>query len=114
MTGYQEQNLEHTEIYHALLEADVDAVVFVDCDHIVRYMNQCALQKYKKDLVGQSIFDCHNEQSNTVMREIFKEMKNGLPERLITDNDKQRIYMRSVRDAEGRLLGYYERYEHKA
>jgi hypothetical protein len=38
-------------------------------------------------------------------------MRAGLAERLITDNEKHRIYMRAVRDGSGRLLGYYERYE---
>lgn len=32
-------------------------------------------------------------------------------ERLTTDNEKHRIYMRAVRDADGQVLGYYERYE---
>jgi hypothetical protein len=31
--------------------------------------------------------------------------------RLITDSPKHRIYMRAVRDADGKLIGYYERYE---
>ena len=35
----------------------------------------------------------------------------GETERLITDNEKHRIYMRVVRDANGKVLGYYERYE---
>jgi len=35
----------------------------------------------------------------------------GLEERLITDNEEHRIYMRMVRDADGKVLGYYERYE---
>jgi hypothetical protein len=34
----------------------------------------------------------------------------GEEERLITDNEKHRIYMRAVRDADGKGLGYYERY----
>jgi hypothetical protein len=38
-------------------------------------------------------------------------MHDGLEERLITDNEEERIFMRVVRDAGGRVLGYYERYE---
>jgi hypothetical protein len=37
----------------------------------------------------------------------------GLEERLIGDDDQYRIYMRAVRDPEGEVLGYYERYEFK-
>ena len=45
------------------------------------------------------------------MKEIFEEMKNGLEERMITDSEQHRIYMRAVRDENGNLIGYYERYE---
>ena len=38
-------------------------------------------------------------------------MHEGLDERLIADNEKHRIYMRAVRDEDGNVLGYYERYE---
>ncbi len=30
---------------------------------------------------------------------------------MITDDEKHRIYMRAVRNEQGELLGYYERYE---
>ena len=37
--------------------------------------------------------------------------REGLEEELITDDERRRIYMRAVRDGDGKLLGYYERYE---
>lgn len=43
--------------------------------------------------------------------EILAAMQAGEDERLITDDEEHRIYMRAVRDAEGCLLGYYERHE---
>jgi hypothetical protein len=47
-----------------------------------------------------------------MMVEILAAMQaEGLEERLITDNEKWRIYMRAVRDVDGEVLGYYERYE---
>jgi hypothetical protein len=47
-----------------------------------------------------------------MMIEILAAMQEqGLEEQLITDNDEHRIYMRAVRDQDGRVLGYYERYE---
>ena len=45
------------------------------------------------------------------MIEILAAMQAGEEERLITDNEKHRIYMRAVRGADGQVLGYYERYE---
>jgi hypothetical protein len=46
-----------------------------------------------------------------MMIEILAAMHEGEDERLITDNEKHRILMRAVRDSDGRVLGYYERYE---
>jgi hypothetical protein len=45
------------------------------------------------------------------MVDILAAMHAGEEERLITDNEEHRIYMRAVRDQDGRVLGYYERYE---
>ena len=45
------------------------------------------------------------------MNEVLAALQAGEEERLVTDNEKDRIYMRAVRDPGGGLLGYYERYE---
>lgn len=97
----------------ALLDSLKDPVVFVDTGHTVRYINKAAEHHYKegRTLLGCSIMDCHNPTSNAVIREVFAALENGEDERLITDSPERRIYMRAVRDADGRLIGYYERYE---
>ncbi len=97
----------------ALLDSLKDRLLLADTDHIVRYMNKAAIAYYTggEALLGTSLLDCHNEQSQQMMVEILAEMHQGLEERLITDNAKHRVYMRAVRDAQGRVLGYYERYE---
>ena len=80
---------------------------------MICYMNRAAIDHYSEGeaLLGTSILDCHNPTSQKMILEIWQEMQNGLEEQLITDNHKHRIYMRAVRDEEGNLLGYYERYE---
>ncbi len=99
--------------YQMLLDSLVDPFLFVDTDHVIRYMNKPAIEHYSKgaDLIGTSIFDCHNELANQLIRKIFEQMLQGETERLITNNKKYRIYMRAVRDSSGKLMGYYERYE---
>jgi hypothetical protein len=76
-------------------------------------MNKAATDYYEEGaaLIGRSLFDCHNGQSQQMMVEILAAMYDGEEERLITDNTEQRIYMRAVRNGRGELLGYYERYE---
>jgi len=71
---------------------------------------------YYKVICGESLLQsnllkCHNEESQKMMIDILSEMKNRLDEKLITDNEKHRIFMRAVRDKKGNLLGYFERYE---
>jgi DUF438 domain-containing protein len=100
----------------AILESLKDPILFADSDHVTRYMNKAAITYYTGDesLIGRSLLDCHNEQSQKMMIEILAAMHKGEEERLITDDEKHRVYMRAVRDAEGQLLGYYERYEPSA
>ena len=87
--------------------------MFVDTEHVIQYMNKAAIFHFKagQDLLGKSIFDCHNENSKGKILEIFDAMNKGETERLIADNEKHRIYMRVIKDERGQVLGYYERYE---
>ncbi len=96
----------------AILDSLKDPVLFADTEHVTRYMNKAATEFYDggEGLIGRSLLDCHNERSQQMMKEILGEMHGGLTERLITDDDEYRIYMRVVRGVDGKVLGYYERY----
>ena len=97
----------------AILDSLKDPILVADPEHVTRYMNKAAIAFYEEgeSLIGRSLLDCHNEQSQKLMIEILAAMHQGLQEKLITDNEKHRLYMRVVRDEEGQVLGYYERYE---
>jgi len=97
----------------AILDSLKDPLLFADTEHITRYMNRAAIAYYSEgeSLLGRSLLACHNEQSQQQIIEILAAMQAGEEERLITDNEKYRIYMRAVRGADGQVLGYYERYE---
>lgn len=105
--------MTEAELHVAILDSLKNPVLFADTDHIVRYMNNAAIAHYDdgEALIGRSLMDCHNEESQAQMIEIMAAMRQGEEERRITDNDKYRIYMRAVRNGQGELLGYYERYE---
>ena len=104
-----------SNLIFALLESLKEPVVFADTDHTILYMNKAAIERYSDrggaGLVGRSLLECHNEQSQQMILEVLTAMKDGEEERLITDNEKQRAYMRAVRSPNGQLLGYYERFE---
>jgi DUF438 domain-containing protein len=101
------------ELMEAILNSLKDPVVYVDNDHIIRYMNKAAIANYAKwgNVIGKSIFDCHNAHSQEVICEIYAAFEQGEDERIISDNDRHRVYMRAVREKDGQLIGYYERYE---
>jgi DUF438 domain-containing protein len=101
------------ELLGAILDSIKDPILFADTGHTTRYMNKAAIAHYSQGaaLIGRSLFDCHNERSQAIMLEVLAALAAGEEERLITDNEKHRIYMRAVRDGAGHLLGYYERYE---
>jgi len=104
-------------IDYALLKAFLDSLkdpfLFVDTEHIIRYMNKTACSHFKDGaaLLNRSLLDCHNEDSCRIIRENLEAFKNGEDERLIHNSEKKRLFMRAVRDEKGELLGYYERYE---
>lgn len=102
-----------TAVMAAILDSLKDPLLFADTHHVTQYMNKAAIARYKdgEALIGRSLLDCHNEQSQEMMIEILAAMHEGVEEQLITDNEKHRIYMRAVRDEKGKLIGYYERYE---
>jgi hypothetical protein len=97
----------------AIVQSLKNPLLFADTEHTVRYMNKAAIAHYGEgeSLLGTSLLDCHTEQSQQVIIDTLADMQAGLEERLITDNEKYRIYMRVVRDEQGQVLGYYERYE---
>ncbi|MBU0638525.1 MAG: PAS domain-containing protein [Planctomycetes bacterium] len=98
---------------NALLDSLKDPFLFADTNHIIRYMNKAALAHYEEGaaLLGRSLMDCHNQDSQRQIHAILTALQQGEQERLITDNEKHRIFMRAVRNEAGDLLGYYERYE---
>lgn len=101
------------DFLHNLLNSLKKPILVADTDHVVFYLNKAAENFYTggRDLVGRSLFECHNEQSQQQMKDILQRMQAGLEEEMITDNKKWRIYMRAVRSPSGELIGYYERYE---
>ena len=105
--------MEQQELMTLLLDSWNESVVFVDTNHIIQYINAPARMHYAKwgNIIGKSIFNCHNSDSCQIIRDCFTRLQNGEEEILFADNEKHRVYMRAVRDNKSKLVGYYERYE---
>ena len=98
-----------------LLDSIDEEIVLVDTNHKIVFMNRRALEEYKhrggKSLIGKSIFDCHNENSKKTILEVYERLKNGEDEVELERSPSVRTFVRSVRDHNGNLIGYFERFE---
>ena len=108
--------MENGKLYSLLLDSWNKPVVFVDTGHIIRYMNKPAKRHYSKwgDMIGKSIFQCHNPDSCKIIKKTYAGLEEGAREILFVDSARHRVFMRAVRDESGALVGYYERYDPSA
>jgi DUF438 domain-containing protein len=92
-------------------------IVFADTNHIIRYMNKEARHKYYEcrgygELIGNSLLDCHNDASKAYLEKAVTSLKNhGNEIYLGVTSNNLRKYINPVRDENGDLLGYFERFE---
>ncbi len=102
------------EILNGILDAYAYEIVFVDRNHIVRYMNKVAKQRYGKRVqIGNSLFNCHNENSKIKIEEFLKRADDGENEmfELLNGKTGEREFFVPVRDSNNVVIGYYERHE---
>ena len=77
------------EILYNILDAYAYEIVFVDRNHIVRYMNKTAKQRYGSRVqVGNSLFNCHNENSKKRIEEFLERADAGEEEMFEVLNGK--------------------------
>ena len=100
----------------AILDTVDQPLVFVDNEHVIRFLNKPAEKWYYgkrgfSDLIGKSLLDCHAPASQDRIRELYRQLQDGEQEVFVCVNDRnERLTMVAVRDGDGGLLGYYERY----
>ena len=105
------------EMLSCILDSYPYRVVFVDTDHIIRYMNKAAKYHYYqvrgyRDLIGKSLFECHGEKSKAAIIAAVEKLKNhGNEIYLGVSVGNERKYINPVRDENGELIGYFERFE---
>lgn len=107
--------MEEIEILKGILNSYPYFIVFVDNDYIIRFMNKPAQDHYLKkgkNLIGKSIFDCHNEKSIEKIKKNYEEIKTTGKDVFIFVNSKnQRVYMQGVKNEKGECIGFIERFE---
>ncbi len=102
------------EILESILDAYSYEIVFADRQHMVRYMNKTAKERYGNRVqINQSLFDCHNENSKIKIEEFLKRADAGENEMFEAYNTKtgEREFFVPVRDHNQQVIGYFERHE---
>lgn len=102
------------EILENILDAYPYEIVFVDTNHVVRYMNKTAQMRYKgRVTTGNSLFNCHNEGSKVKIEQFLQRANNGEEEMFETYNTKtgEREFFTPVKDSNNVVIGYFERHE---
>ena len=103
----------------AVVDSDQMPVVICDLEHTIVYMNPSAAERYGKRggyaLVGRSLLDCHNADSNEKIKQVvdcFKaDSKNNRIFTFHNPKENKDVYMIALRDENGVLIGYYEKHE---
>lgn len=107
--------MEDLKILKGILDSYPYHIVFVDNEFVIRFMNKKAKEHYEKkgkNLIGKSIFDCHNEKSTQKIKEYYEEIKSTGKDVFVFVNSKnQRVYMQGVRNEKGEWIGFIERFE---
>jgi DUF438 domain-containing protein len=109
--------MKREDMMSYILESIPYPILFVDVNHIIRYMNKHAKFHYYeergyRDLIGKSLFDCHNPHSKEKVLAAFERLKHHGNEFFVGVSMKNhRIYMNPVRNENGELVGYFERFE---
>ncbi len=107
--------------FRSIVEQDRCAVVICNLEHEIIYMNPTAIERYAKrggaSLVGKSLLDCHSAESNEKIRRVadwFAESPtHNIMHTFHNDKENKDVYMVALRDADGTLIGYYEKHEYR-
>jgi DUF438 domain-containing protein len=106
-----------TKTYEAIPDSINSPIVFVDNDHIIRYLNKPAkVLFYGKfgysDLIGKSLFECHDPASRDPIKRLHARLSEGEDEIFVrVIKNRLKLTAIAVRDPAGVLIGYYERYD---
>ena len=107
--------------FKSLVETDRAPVVICDPDHVICYMNPAAEARYErwggKALLGQSLFDCHNERSRVLIQAVVDWFKASEDHNLVytlqIPEEETDVYMVALRDDDGQFIAYYEKMEYR-
>lgn len=104
-------------LFKSVIDQDGAPVVICTLDHTVVYMNPASIARYHADLTGKSLKSCHNAKSNERIDQVvawfLQSTDNNTVYTFRNDKENKDVYMVALRDADGTLIGYYEKHEYR-
>ncbi len=105
----------------SVMAQDRAPIVICDLHHTILYMNPVAEQHYQRyggaALLGKSLLDCHNASSRARIDQVIAWFAESTANNMIytyrNDRENKDVYMVALRDADGTLIGYYEKHEYR-
>lgn len=113
--------MELSVFFKSIVDSDTAPVVVCNISHEIIYMNPTAIQRYAKrggaELIGKSLLDCHNVNSNIKIRAVVSLFEESCENNRIftfhNPKENKDVYMIALRDDSGNLIGYYEKHENR-
>ncbi len=110
-----------TELFQSVLDQDRAPVVICDLAHTMVYMNPAAIAHYRKQggeaLLGRSLLRCHSPKAAEMIERVVawfaESRKHNQIYTFRNPEENKDVYMVALRDADGRLIGYYEKHEYR-
>ncbi|MDE7359879.1 MAG: PAS domain-containing protein [Lachnospiraceae bacterium] len=114
-------NRDLAQYFKSIVDQDRCAVVICNLAHEIIYMNPAAVERYAKRgggaFVGQSLLDCHNAQSVAMIEKVTawfaQSREHNIIHTFYNEKENKDGYMVALREADGTLIGYYEKHEYR-
>ena len=105
------------DFFKSLIDSDRAPIVICDLAHTVVYMIPASVERYRIDITGKSIKNCHNSESNEKIEKVINWFKEKTDNNIVftSRNEKENkdVYMVALRNDKGELVGYYEKHEYR-
>ena len=113
--------MELSQFFKSVLDADAAPVVICNLQHDIVYMNPSSIERYAyrggAELIGKSIFECHNEKANEMIKRVVAWFEESAEHNIIhtfkNKKENKDVYMVALRNEEKLLIGYYEKHEYR-
>ncbi len=113
--------MELSPFFKSVIDTDRAPIVLCDLDNTIIYMNPAAALKYEKrggaNLIGGNLLDCHNPHSRELIKKTIEWFEEDAEHNIIfefhNEKDNRDVYTVALRDADGKLIGYYEKHEYR-